>query len=249
MRFATRQYWNATWKGIRLPAIVNPAKHYSYFVLDNIFQAHIPKEKQSFLEIGCAPASWLVYFHRRFGLKVHGADYSKTGCASSRQNLALTGVKGKIHHSDFQHFFPSRKYDVVFSNGFLEHFDEPEAMRVLRKKYDLTSSKGFVITIVPNLNGWNGFLQRILDQKVFDTHNTHIMSLSWLAKAYKKLRLSIKYSGYCGVYNPQLIRTSSRAYTLFAYPVAEIMSRCAKLIPRIESRVFSPYIVIIGKKD
>ena len=48
----------------------------------------------SVVEIGCAPARWLLWYARRFGAHVRGVEYSAKGAALSRANLAAAGIPG-----------------------------------------------------------------------------------------------------------------------------------------------------------
>ena len=78
------------------------------------------------LEVGCAPAKWLIFYAEHFGARVSGIEYSDKGARMSRDNLAAAGVEGEIDEGDFFAATP-RPYDLVASIGFIEHFDDIEA--------------------------------------------------------------------------------------------------------------------------
>jgi SAM-dependent methyltransferase len=66
---------------------------------------------------------------------------------------------------------PRARYDFVFSLGLVEHFaDGTAAVRALA---DLLKPGGTLLTIVPNLTGTWGFIQKRLDRAVYDVHIRH----------------------------------------------------------------------------
>src|SRR5579862_6625978 len=85
---------------------------------------HAPTDAgASVLEVGCAPAKWLVFYAERFGARVAGIEYSEKGAEISRANLQLAGIEGTIYHGDFFSVTPGL-FDLVLSLGFIEHFDD-----------------------------------------------------------------------------------------------------------------------------
>ncbi len=81
----------------------------------------------SVIEIGCAPAKWLVFYGERFGARLEGIEYSEQGAELSRRNLEACGLAGNIRHADFFDCEPSRN-DLVLSMGFIEHFEDLEGV-------------------------------------------------------------------------------------------------------------------------
>ena len=86
-------------------------------------------------EIGCGASTWLPVLAAR-GVKVSGIDYSERGLELSRANLARKGVTAELIHGDVRDpkALPAAQYDVIFSLGFIEHFDDaPIVMRPHRR--------------------------------------------------------------------------------------------------------------------
>ena len=111
------------------------------------------KEKFSFLELGCGGSSYLPYLAVKYkNLQLFGIDKSEMGC-----KLAKIGIDGKFTSANIVigDFFKSplrpEKFDIVFSLGLLEHFDEPE--KIIKKHVDLLKPGGLLICVVPNFFG------------------------------------------------------------------------------------------------
>ena len=103
-----------------------------------------------------------------FCFNVCGIDYSENGCIHSKRILEQQGIAGEIVLGDF--FNPPKemykKFDVVVSFGVVEHFQETaECLKALRK---YLKPGGIIITVIPNMAGLIGTLQRILNKKIYD---------------------------------------------------------------------------------
>ena len=118
------------------------------------------------IEVGCAPGGWMAYFAKTFGMAVDGIEYVEDAASATRKNLAAKGLEGTVYDSDFFKFRPSKKYDVVFSGGFIEHFEEPA--EVVRRCVSMADY--LCVTIVPNLFGLNGLISRVARPQVYSLH-------------------------------------------------------------------------------
>jgi SAM-dependent methyltransferase len=70
--------------------------------------------------------------------------------------------------------FAPASFDVVYSFGVIEHFDDPRPM--VQKHFDLLRPGGTAIITVPHFGAGYGWLARRLDRKNYDIHNISIMS-------------------------------------------------------------------------
>ncbi len=116
---------------------------------------------RSFLEVGSGPARWMIYFHKTFGYRVSGCDTSPRSCEWARENLAAAGVVATIHQADF--FRLEGSYDIVFSGGVVEHFEDPSIPLAAFER--LLAPGGILITDVPNLTGLNGWYRRTCSRR------------------------------------------------------------------------------------
>jgi SAM-dependent methyltransferase len=122
------------------------------------------------LEIGCGGSVWLPYFAKHMQCEVWGIDYSAPGVDLCLDNLRAEGVSGNIILGDVfdSSGIPQRSFDVLWTAGFIEHFKN--VGWVIGRLAEYLKPGGVMITLVPNLYGFVGWLHRTVDQKVFNAH-------------------------------------------------------------------------------
>jgi 2-polyprenyl-6-hydroxyphenyl methylase/3-demethylubiquinone-9 3-methyltransferase len=199
-RRTEKGYWDNVWldkstKGWARFAWIEGS--YVHTVLDRMLAARLARGPRRFLELGCGTGKWLIYFQKRFGYTVTGCDYSDVSCDMTRRNLEEAGVEGTVVQGDM--FALTGQYDVVFSTGLIEHFDEPDT--VLKKFVSLLAPGGTLISLVPNLGGLSGFYHRRWKPETFDTHRP--ISLAELRRWYGDLGLRNVDTGALGSVIPQ----------------------------------------------
>jgi 2-polyprenyl-3-methyl-5-hydroxy-6-metoxy-1,4-benzoquinol methylase len=126
--------------------------------------------KAKLLEIGCGNSGWLPYFSKEFGFDVYGLDYSETGCEQERKILKKSGVDGRVYCTNM--FEPPEEllgaFDVVVSFGVVEHFEDTAACVSAITRFLRPS--GLVFTMVPNVSGLIGGIQKLFNKSVYDIH-------------------------------------------------------------------------------
>jgi SAM-dependent methyltransferase len=146
--------------------------------------------------------------------------------------------------SDFFDFTPTRLYDTVFSYGFIEHFND--TYDVVKRHTDLLAPNGYLLIILPNFLGLNGWIQHRFDRETFEAHNLKSMELIRLREIMSTFNLNsvkIEYTKKPIVWLEAKPSTSRILRLLI-----KILSYTLKLIP-VRSRLLSPYIVISAKKQ
>lgn len=174
---AGKPYWDQVWEGSAIPEPINPRlegldnhparSFHEYF--SRLFGRE-SQQGQRLLEVGCARSTWLPYFAEEFGFTVSGLDYSGVGCEQSRVIMARAGLQADIVHADFNN--PPVEvlgaFDVLTSWGVVEHFEQTaECVAAFRK---FLKPGGMMITIIPNMNGSVGFLQKTLSPAIYNVH-------------------------------------------------------------------------------
>jgi SAM-dependent methyltransferase len=134
------------------------------------------------LEIGCFPGRYLAYFGER-GFEVNGVDLTPRVAPEMRDWLVKSGYRvGRVELGDFFKFEDPTGFDVVLSNGFLEHF--PDWERCFARHLELVKPGGLLMLATPNfVGGIQHLLHRWLDRDNFDRHCLPAMNLG----AWKKL--------------------------------------------------------------
>jgi SAM-dependent methyltransferase len=203
---------------------------------------------ESVIEIGCAPAKWLVFYAERFGARVAGIEYSEKGARLSRENLASAGVAGEIHEADF---FATEPYphDLVVSIGFIEHFDDPAG--VLARHLEFVAPGGRLAVGVPNFSGLNRALQRLAEPGYLALHNTVAMRPGLYRSFARAHNLELLHLGHLGGFDPAIIRlghgsllSPGRAIP-GAVTLLESRFRSLALAERLEHRWLSSYLLAV----
>jgi SAM-dependent methyltransferase len=183
----------------------------------------------------------MVYFAKHFGYSVDGVDFSSGG-PLVEATLDLNEVPGRFFRADVFTFSPDRSYDVVFSQGFVEHFDDPVAP-VLRHA-ELAKPGGLVVLAVPNITHCNLWAMRCYEPEALATHRFELMTPAGLVDAATKAGLDTVFAGYepvtfrliCGVGRWDLpVRALRKGLSLTH-------------VDSLPNKWGSPYVVYIGRK-
>jgi len=147
------------------------------------------------IELGAGGSRLLPYLARHFGYRVFGSDFSLAGCRLLRANLALQGVEGGVVCDDvLQSALSPATFDLVFSTGLIEHFDDTAA--IIAEHVRLLRPGGQLVLVVPNLQGVQGRITRRLAPPLWDVHR--VLSPAELADLLRRLKLREVRCGYLG---------------------------------------------------
>jgi SAM-dependent methyltransferase len=167
----TEAHWDAHWEGFRLPYRVDLRSYYSHRC-DQLFRRIIPRsgnQERRFIDIGCGLGQWLIYFHETFGYDVTGVDNSPAACEQARRNLHLASVPGEIICGDVMSApLEPGSFDVVYSGGLIEHFDDP--LPLVQKMSSLVKPGGLHLIFVPNLQGALKLIRERIAPGSFEGH-------------------------------------------------------------------------------
>jgi SAM-dependent methyltransferase len=232
-----RNFWKEYWK------------NYQYLKVSQkmFFDKYITYKLsgKTFIEIGGFPGTMSIYFHKKYKCTVSLLDFyiDKYMVNRMEQTNDVPIETIECIECDFFDFTPECLYDVVFSFGFIEHFDDTHD--VIRRHVDLLVPNGHLLIILPNFLGLNGWIQRCFDRKNFDAHNLQSMELNRLKKIMKQFSLNnvrIEYTK-----KPIIWLEAKPTISRILRLLVKILSYMLKLIP-IRSRLLSPFIVISADK-
>lgn len=145
MRLSTEENWNKIYSDIE--------SRYSLYayqpqLVDVIRQAIGTPSGKRILEVGCGKGNELIHLARE-GAECSGLDFSHSAIRFLGERLRREEISISLVHGDAISLpFVSETFDLVFSQGVLEHFTDPsiplkEQRRVLRLG-------GHVVAEVPN---------------------------------------------------------------------------------------------------
>lgn len=216
------------------------------------------KGPKRILEIGAGGSRMLPYLGRKLGQPVAGTDFSLLGCRLLRANLKLQRVQGDVVCDDlFRSSLREASFDVVYSTGLVEHFDDLQAAVAAHLR--LVKHGGRLIVTAPNLEGVQGKLFKRHAPGLWQRHV--VFGPEKLATTFDRLGLDEIRSGYLGSFFLHLGRT--KGWTTagswptckknFAYWSVRCLSGSVSLVCRIlpwrpHSRAFSPSLFAMGIK-
>ena len=152
------------------------------------------------IEIGCGTGNYMVYINKEFGYWIDGLDYSDN-MAYVRANLLYNGIQdAELFNGDFFEFMPAKKYDLVLSGGFAEHFDDYEL--VVRRHAEWAKPGGLVVIIVPNLTHIHRLLCGLFAPEVLRVHRFPIMRNNVMRETLEKAGLRVLHCEYHKTFRP-----------------------------------------------
>lgn len=211
-----------------------------------VFEKFMPMltKGDNFIEIGGFPGAFAACFSRRGVRDVTILDF----CINQDMVRNLEKTNGlpdgaiRCIESDFFAFSTDKKYDIVFSSGFIEHFEDTRD--VILRHVDLLSDKGQLLIILPNFLGLNGSLQQRFDRENLDAHNLQSMEIPRLKGIMQTSGLrdvSVEYIGKPMLWlEPKPEHRNRRKWV-------KMLSYGIKLFP-IKGKLLSPYIAIYARK-
>lgn len=256
-------YWDERWHGTEVPPAVNPrAPGLNNYVnrcvhrfLRQAFRDARAARGSSVLEFGCAASAWLPYFAIEYGFKPYGIDYSAPGCAQALAILQNSGVAGEVTCADLFEPPPRmlQRFDIAVSFGVVEHYRRTADCIGVFSRY--LRPGGLMITLIPNMRGLPGFLQKLLDREVYSIHVP--LSRDQLAQAHAEAGLQVLRTQYLMSLNLNVVNIdgwTDRA--VLKHGVTRLRSWLSKAVWATEQAVgnlprtamLSPYIACVARK-
>ena len=231
-----KEYWDNYWSNYQYDSI--PQKL--------VFEKYMPllSKGNNFIEIGGFPGLFAAAFYQRGVKDITILDFYINREIISNFETKNSLPKGAIKYieSDFFEFKSDKEYDIAFSYGFVEHFEDTKD--VIERHIDLVSKNGQLLMLIPNFLGLNGMIQKRFDKQNLKAHNLKAMDIDYLKEIMQSFGLSkftVEYIGKPMLWlEPKPENQKHRKWVkLFSYLI--------KLIP-IKSKLLSPFIVIYAER-
>jgi SAM-dependent methyltransferase len=255
-KLTEKKSWETYWK--EKPDVIEIRKKKHQLFLNEIltvFDKNLPvNENYHALEIGGAPGKYLMYLVKNFKYHAHSLDYSKIGNEQTKKYFAASAIPVEVYERDL--FLDNKdlpKFDIVFSLGLIEHFENPEL--VVSKHVELLKPGGILLLGVPNLTGIYHLFLKVLAPSHDKNHNLSTMDiLNW--KIFEtKLHLIPIFKGYVGGFEPVIMKKmeNKNPPSYFLYFVVLVLmvifSFQFKFLRKFNSKFWSGYLIGIYKKN
>lgn len=238
-RLVDPEFWDEKyfWAGERPPLRPDPALPFDRTLIRAFDRWARPAVGEEVVELGCAPAKWLVHLGETYGARVEGIEYTEKGARFSRENLAACGVPGRVIAGDV-FTIDAQPRDMAVSLGFIEHFDD--LGQVFARHLDFVRPGGRLVIGVPNFTGINGWLQARADQDYLDLHNRAAMDPALYVRLAQEHGLTVETIRHIGGPDPVIVRAEGRLLT--GLILAESRLRRLARTEELDHRLWSSYL-------
>lgn len=157
----------------------------------------MPETPSDAFEVGCFPGHFLVWLGR-IGYRVNGIDWMPETKTALKDWLLREGLQvGELAVGNFLEFDSPKKFDLVASFGFVEHFEGWQS--VIDQHCRLVKPGGLLVLAAPNFRGIvQKTLHRLLDRENLAAHNLDAMRPDlWCSRVVQQGFEPI-FSGYFG---------------------------------------------------
>jgi SAM-dependent methyltransferase len=172
-RLTDVDYW-VDHQGAEIPGLPNGGAKPSWF-------KHVRRELPtnpgaSCIEIGVVPGDSLLYLGSHLPLRTYGIDFSPR-VRDLRRIFDEQGVQAELYEADFLSWSPDRKFDLVYSKGFVEHFADYSS--VIQRHWDLVKPGGILVVVIPVFTPFQLFVRKIFYEpskweEIRQSHNSGV---------------------------------------------------------------------------
>ena len=162
MKTNDKQFYQTFWAGYSKDLAMQLAVHTeSRRPLHKLLEGLIPADRPArFLEVGCGTAiDACLLAQRRPLASAVAADLSHEAMAVAQRYAQEMGVRLQLLAGDLKTLpFPDGEFDLVFSQGVLEHFEDP--MPGVREQARVLKPGGTLLVDVPQKYNWYTVMKR-----------------------------------------------------------------------------------------
>lgn len=241
-----RNFWLKYWQSKPDLIFEVPANYPFVADLGQLIDTHKVK---SLIEIGGFPGHYSAWAIRKKKIDCTLLDYVIHEPIVHELEKANHIPEGAIDllETDLFSVKPSRQYDMAFSNGLVEHFQD--TADIVGRHAQFLKPGGVLYFTIPNFRSLNGWFQKTFDPANYAKHNISCMDRNHLRKACEEAGLEdieVRYEGYFMLWledaqsKPTWLRWLRTAIWL---PIKVFF----KIFP-FNSRAFSPYISVKARK-
>jgi SAM-dependent methyltransferase len=246
-------YWDASWTHRAVPAPLDPhapglngtvPRAYHAFFAEMFTVAGI-QPGDSIMEVGCGGSQFLPYLARAWKLEARGIDYSTEGCKLAEAIARNAGIAVTVEMADvFGKVTKQSRF--VYSCGLVEHFRPTETIiGALHEWCD-----GYLLTMVPNMNGLPGWLQRLVQPEIFAAHVP--LTPAELAEAHEVCGLEVLRVGYFMAANFSVVNPTGNRFGGSVLRGMSWMSKAIWILQRLglpvpENRLTSPHVYVLAR--
>ncbi len=241
------KFWDETWN-----SNIKKQTPLRLFPFTELLKDIEYSKDKSMIELGCVPGDNLVQLHRALGYEVNGIDFADATINTTKR-METYGVKdANIINADLFSYKFEKQYDLVFSVGLVEHFQDP--LPVLQKHVEILKPGGRLLIAIPNFRYFHYITRLVADYDCLMAHNTLLMSVKRLQKYINRLNINIDYCDYYEDFDFWIMnnrtdlvsRIKKRVVWRTVWTVEKLFKH--KPLKGRNTFFFSPWVVVVGTK-
>jgi len=208
----------------------------------------VPDAEKTVLEVGCGGGIFLAHLAQAYRYRPFGVDFSE-GIEDTRDLFGRRGLPAPtLYKEDFFTWDPGRKFDMVCSFGFVEHF--PDLSAVIRRHAALVAPGGMLWVTMPHFAHLQYLFHWLIDRENLRDHNTSVMNRRALARSLRGLPFDVVHLSYYRTFGFWTERRSLRRWELAVERAIRWIGIAAKkaLGKDHPNPLFSPHLVLVARR-
>jgi len=246
-KLTSQNYWetyysNASIDTNKISQIVGNYDKYWQILVDK----NDAKPAKTLIEIGGYPGRYLAYLSDKYKLKTTSLDYNSDTEKIKAVMQAFKVEDYELIQADIFSHQPTQKYDIVFSNGFIEHFENYDT--VLDKHIGYLNDGGTLLVMVPNKRWFRKWYGYLVDYKNLKAHNLKCMKKSVFENFGKRNNLQLLNLEYFGGFQYSLHQDPNLIQKIIYKTTKIIFTKINPYIIKNPTKYFSSVLVAVYKK-
>ena len=238
-KLTNQNFWDSGYKDFSFSAMPK-----NYPIVKEIYNNFIiTTEDKEIFEIGCFPGRFLFHFGK-LGYTLNGIDqteYLDNMIGWFKENNFKIG---SFFKNDIFKLDSDKKYDIVFSSGFIEHFTNFD--EVIKIHCKLVKDNGYIFITVPNFSGLiQKKLHTLFDKDNLEKHYLPSMDPKKWVEIMTGQGFRIIKSGYIGGFD---FWVGNQKRNIFQKIIIKLIRIMLPIRWAPNSSKYSPEIIIIAQK-
>lgn len=246
-RYTDKNYWENYYRSNRIEVnrINKTVGAYDEF-WDKLVKAcvHPPK---TIIEIGAYPGRYIAYLAEKYKLNPTAFDFNSDITKIEECFQAFGVQKYDFIQEDFLTYTPTKKYDLVISNGFIEHFENFEQVMDLHCQY--IAPGGALLMMIPNKRYLRKLYSLAVDYSNLKKHNLKVMNLDAFKAFGFRNQLRTVHLNYFGGFNYNVHQKLNPVQKAIHKTFRQIFLRLNPYIVRNPNKYLSSTIIGIFSKN
>lgn len=193
------------------------------FTYANLVSSLVPKDAQSFLDLGCGTGIFTKAILGNKQIKVVGVEIFDKYI---KEALKM-GIYKKVIKANIETFTPSEKIDVIFLSHVVEHLPKKRGIALLKRIEKFCNRR--IIVIVPNGNNE----QEEYDENIYQRHLS-----SWSVKDLQDLGFNVIGQGWKFIFTSDWIKKLGR-FVYFLFLISTLSQPLLRVFPQLSLQLIA----------